>query len=197
MDVLATKKIFSPPPKKNSPVRHRHPARPLGPPPGTPPPPSGIFNKKTDSLPPQRFGLPLPLPEPNKNSKHPKRPPRESVSVIDADMMERTQNPVLLGRCPSTVRCVFPVLVFQLGKQQNRAWTTSSTVLNWNPSEPYSDKELLELRYRWPFTGVIWALRPKVRKKSRKGFPGPLGPGDPKSQQTIENQLFFKFFSSF
>ena len=34
-----------------------------------------------------------------------------------------------LGRCPSTVRPVFPVLVFQLSKQQkqqNRTWTASS-----------------------------------------------------------------------
>ena len=33
------------------------------------------------------------------------------------------------GRCPSTVRLVFPVLVFQPRKQQNRTRTTSSTVL--------------------------------------------------------------------
>ena len=44
---------------------------------------------------------------------------------------------------------------------------------------------------RCPFTGVIWAFRPKVRKKSRKGFPGPLGPAGPQSQKTIENQWFF------
>ena len=35
---------------------------------------------------------------------------------------------LFLGRCPSTVRPVFPVLVFQLGMQQNRPRTTSSTV---------------------------------------------------------------------
>ena len=34
-----------------------------------------------------------------------------------------------LGRCPSTLRPVFPVSVFQLSKQQNRTQTTSSTVL--------------------------------------------------------------------
>ena len=39
-----------------------------------------------------------------------------------------------LGCCPSTVRPVFPVLVFQLGKQQNRTRTTSSTVLGTPPN---------------------------------------------------------------
>ena len=38
-----------------------------------------------------------------------------------------------LGRCPSTVRPVFPVLVFQPSKQQNRTRTTSSTVLRTPP----------------------------------------------------------------
>ena len=37
-----------------------------------------------------------------------------------------------LGQCPSTVRPAFPVLVFQLSKQQNRARTIPSTV------QPYS-----------------------------------------------------------
>ena len=32
-----------------------------------------------------------------------------------------------LGRCPGTVRRVFPLLVFQVSKQQNRTRTTSST----------------------------------------------------------------------
>ena len=40
----------------------------------------------------------------------------------------------LLGRCPSTVRCVFPMLVFQLSKQQNCTQTTSSTVLGTHPN---------------------------------------------------------------
>ena len=52
----------------------------------------------------------------------------------------KASNPQL-GRCLSTVRPVFPVLVFQLSKQQNRTRTTSSTVLE-TPSEPYSDKEI-------------------------------------------------------
>ena len=34
-----------------------------------------------------------------------------------------------VGQCPSTVRPVFPVVVFQLSKQQNRTRTTPSTVL--------------------------------------------------------------------
>ena len=44
-------------------------------------------------------------------------------------------------RCPSTVQPVFPVLVFQLSKQQKRTRTTFSTVLG-TPSEAYSDKEI-------------------------------------------------------
>ena len=37
-----------------------------------------------------------------------------------------------LGRCPSIVRPVFPMLVFQLiSKQQKRTWTTHSTVPWW------------------------------------------------------------------
>ena len=39
-----------------------------------------------------------------------------------------------LGRCPSTVRPVFPMLVFQLSEQQNRTRTTSSTVLGTPPN---------------------------------------------------------------
>ena len=39
-----------------------------------------------------------------------------------------------LGRCPSTVWPVFPVLVFQLSKQPNRTATTSSTALGTPPN---------------------------------------------------------------
>ena len=39
------------------------------------------------------------------------------------------------------------------------------------------------------FTRVMWAFRPDVRKKSRKGFPGPLGPGGPKSQKRVQNRV--------
>ena len=39
-----------------------------------------------------------------------------------------------LGRCPSTVRPVFPMLVFQRSKQQNRTRTTSSSVLGTPPN---------------------------------------------------------------
>ena len=38
------------------------------------------------------------------------------------------------GRCPSTVRAVFPMFVFQLSKQQNRTQTTLSTVLGTPPN---------------------------------------------------------------
>ena len=39
-----------------------------------------------------------------------------------------------LERRPGTVRPVFPVLVFQLSKQQNRIQTTSSAVLGTPPN---------------------------------------------------------------
>ena len=47
-----------------------------------------------------------------------------------------------LGRCPSTVRPVFPVLVFQLSKQQNRTRTTSLIVLGTPPNRTRTDKEI-------------------------------------------------------
>ena len=47
------------------------------------------------------------------------------------------------------------------------------------------------LRCRWPCTGVIWALQPKVRKKVSKGVARASRPRGPKSQKTIENELFF------
>ena len=50
-----------------------------------------------------------------------------------------------------------------------------------------------DLRYRLPFTGVIWAFRPKVRKKSRKG-------GPKKSENNRKStifQVFFKFLTPF
>ena len=34
---------------------------------------------------------------------------------------------------------------------------------------------------------VVWAFRPEVRKRSRKGFPAPLAPGGPKSRQRVED----------
>ena len=49
-----------------------------------------------------------------------------------------------LGWCPSTVRLVFPTLVFQLSKQQNRTRTTSSTVLGTPPNRTRTKKFPLE-----------------------------------------------------
>ena len=43
-----------------------------------------------------------------------------------------------------TVWCVFPVLVFQLSKQQNRTWTTSSTVLGTPPNRTRTKRFPLE-----------------------------------------------------
>ena len=42
-----------------------------------------------------------------------------------------------------------------------------------------------------PFTGVIWAFRPEVRKVSTEG------PGGPKSQKTIGTLTVFQFFIRF
>ena len=49
-----------------------------------------------------------------------------------------------MGVCPSTVRPVFPVLVFQQSKQQNRTRTTSSTVLGAPPNRTRTKKFPLE-----------------------------------------------------
>ena len=49
-----------------------------------------------------------------------------------------------IGRCPSTVRPVFPLLVVQLSKQQNRTRTTSSTVLETPPNRTRTKKFPLE-----------------------------------------------------
>ena len=51
---------------------------------------------------------------------------------------------VSLGQCPSAVPLVFPVLVFQLSKQQNRTRTTSSTVLRTPPNRTRTEKFPLE-----------------------------------------------------
>ena len=49
-------------------------------------------------------------------------------------------SPPLLGRCPRTVR-PFPVLVFQLSKQQE-PYPDNLVNRTRNPFEPYSDKEI-------------------------------------------------------
>ena len=49
-----------------------------------------------------------------------------------------------VGLCPSTVPPVFPMLVFQLSKQQNRTRTTSSTVLGTPPNRTRTKKFPLE-----------------------------------------------------
>ena len=53
------------------------------------------------------------------------------------------------------------------------------------------------LGYRWPSTGVKRPLPGKLRKKSEKGFPGPLGPGVKKGSKKSRKLLFFRFLSSF
>ena len=45
-----------------------------------------------------------------------------------------------LGRCLSTVRPVFPVLVFQISKQLNRTRKTSSTVLGTPPNRTWTKR---------------------------------------------------------
>ena len=49
-----------------------------------------------------------------------------------------------IGWCPSTVRPVFPMLVFQLSKRQNRTRTTFSTVLGTPPSCTWTKRFPLE-----------------------------------------------------
>ena len=66
-----------------------------------------------------------------------------------------SQKPIL-GRCPSTVRPVFPVLVSQLGKQQNRTRTSSSTVLGTPPNRTRTKKFPLEEHRGGCF--VSWVL---------------------------------------
>ena len=61
-----------------------------------------------------------------------------------------------LWRCPSTVRRVFPVLVFQLSKQQNRTRTTSSTVLGTPPNRTRTKKFPLE--ELWGGCFLSWVL---------------------------------------
>ena len=53
------------------------------------------------------------------------------------------------------------------------------------------------LGYRWPSTGVKRPFPGKLKKKSEKGFPGPLGPGVKKGSKKTIKRLFFKFFSGF
>ena len=61
-----------------------------------------------------------------------------------------------LGRCPSTVPPVFPVLVFQLSKQQNRTRTAFSTVLGTPPNRTRTKKFPLE--EIWGGCFVSWVL---------------------------------------
>ena len=69
------KKISSPPPPK-SPIRRRHPPGPSAPPPRDPPPLLGFSIKHHPPPLPAASDSPFPLPEPEKNKKYPKRPPR-------------------------------------------------------------------------------------------------------------------------
>ena len=63
---------------------------------------------------------------------------REGVSPF---LLLRLEGPTRKPRrCPSTVRPVFPVLVFQLSKQQNRTRTTPSTVVETPPNRTRTKK---------------------------------------------------------
>ena len=64
--------------------------------------------------------------------------------------------PERIGRCPSTVPPVFPVLVFQLSKQQNRTGTTFSTVLGTPPNRTRTKRFPLE--ELWGSCFVSWVL---------------------------------------
>ena len=56
----------------------------------------------------------------------------------------------ILGRCPSAVRPVFPVLVFQLSKQQTRIRTTSSSILATPPNCIRTKRFFLNLLIGFP-----------------------------------------------
>ena len=66
------------------------------------------------------------------------------------------KNKASIGRCLSTVRPVFPVLVFQLSKQQNRTRTTSSTVRGTPPNRTRTKKFPLKKLRDGCFVG--WVL---------------------------------------
>ena len=57
--------------------------------------------------------------------------------------------------------------------------------------------QTLALGYRWPSTGVKTPLTGKLRRKSEKGFPRPLGPGVKKGSKKSRKWLFFKLFWGF
>ena len=64
--------------------------------------------------------------------------------VHRACLLGHVRRACLLGQCPSTVRPVFPVLVFQLSKQQNSTRTTSSIALGTPPNRTRTRKLRLE-----------------------------------------------------
>ena len=64
--------------------------------------------------------------------------------VAKKDLNHESGQQASIGRCPSTVRPVFLVLVFQLSKQQNRTRTTPSTVLETPPNRTRTKKLPLE-----------------------------------------------------
>ena len=90
-----------------------------------------------------------------------------------------------LGRCPSTVRPVFPMLVFQLSKQQNRTRTTSSTVLGTPPNRTLTKKFPLEgLRGRllsYPVSPYPLDLRGEESPPKFRG-------------RSVRNPLFYSVF---
>ena len=87
---------------------------------------------------------------------HPCNPILHWCKTLFAAWARKTYLPSLIGRCPSTVPPVFPVLVFQLSKQQNRTRTTFSTVLGTPPNRTRTKKFPLE--ELWGGCFVSWAL---------------------------------------
>ena len=126
------KKYLAPPPL-NSP---QTPSQPLAPPPPPPPRDPALWDFQSRIM-PGASDSPFPSPE-QKKRKYPKRPPSLSMPALQRGAClgrgEAFGCPPVLGRCPSTVRPVFPMLVFQRSKQQNRTRTTSSTVLGTPPN---------------------------------------------------------------
>ena len=57
--------------------------------------------------------------------------------------------------------------------------------------------QCLYLGHCWPSTGANRPLPRKLRRKSEKGFPGPLGPGAGKARKRVKMTIFQVFWGVF
>ena len=70
----------------------------------------------------------------------------DKTTVGEFTLNVATPRPDTVGRCPSTVRPVLPVLVFQLSKEIEPTRTTSSTKLGSPPNSTQTKQFPLEER---------------------------------------------------